>query len=159
MFKEPPVVQFISEHIEFLWIVPVVAFAFFLFMVQLFAQRREDRQDLSKEVARFNTGFEVATPAVPEQGSERLSQLERAIASVTESLSAQQRAIEQFHRDNTNYTGEISDLKNKLRELYKEYDIILSENYSLRAKVKKLLDGSDGADGEAASSGAPRKST
>ena len=63
---------------------------------------------------------------------------EKAISAVTDSLAEQQRAIEQFHKDNTNYNGEISGLKNKLRELYKEYDIILSENYSLRAKVKSL---------------------
>ena len=133
-------IQFISERIEFLWIIPVVAFAFFIFMIQLLAQKKEDRHDLSKEVAQFNTGIHSPEPASSEQGSDRLSQLERAIASVTDSISAQQRAIEQFHRDNTSYTGEINDLKHKLRELYKEYDIILSENYSLRAKVKKLQD-------------------
>jgi hypothetical protein len=73
-----------------------------------------------------------------EQASDRLAQLERAISSVTDSLSAQQRAIEQFHRDSSGQSVEVNELKNKLRELYKEYDIILSENYSLRAKVKKL---------------------
>ena len=131
--------QFISEHIEFLWIVPVVAFGFFIFLIQLTAQRKEESADLSKEVAQFNTGgFQPISPAAT--GATRLNQLEHAISAVTESLSAQQRAIEQFHRDNSNYNGEIKDLKGKLRELYKEYDIVLSENYSLRAKVKKLQD-------------------
>ena len=131
--------QFISEHIEFLWIVPVVAFGFFIFLIQLTAQRKEESADLSREVAQFNTGgFQPASPATT--GATRLNQLEHAISAVTESLSAQQRAIEQFHRDNSNYNGEIKDLKGKLRELYKEYDIVLSENYSLRAKVKKLQD-------------------
>lgn len=128
---------FIFEHIEFLWLVPVVAFGFFIFMLQFTAQRKEESRNLSEEVALFNTaGFEQSMPVAT--GSVRLSQLEHAISSVTESLSAQQRAIEQFHRDNTTYNGEIKDLKGKLRELYKEYDIVLSENYSLRAKVKKL---------------------
>jgi hypothetical protein len=137
--RSPDSVQFIFEHIEFLWIVPVVAFAFFLFLIQFIAQKKESERDLSKEVAQFNRGTHaVAAPVASEQGSDRLNQLERAISAVTDSLSAQQRTIEQFHRDNTGYNGEISELKNKLRELYKEYDIILSENYSLRAKVKKL---------------------
>ncbi|MBN1758233.1 MAG: hypothetical protein JW863_07950 [Chitinispirillaceae bacterium] len=129
--------QFIFEHIEFLWIVPVVAFGFFIFLIQLTAQRKEESRDLTREVTQFNTvGFEPAAPMSP--GASRLTQLEHAISTVTESLNAQQRAIEQFHRDNTNYNGEINELKGKLRELYKEYDIVLSENYSLRAKVKKL---------------------
>ena len=133
------VLQFISEHIEFLWIIPVVAFGFFIFLIQLTAQRKEESADLSKEVAQFNTiGFQPASTVA--QGATRLTQLEHAISAVTESLSAQQRAIEQFHRDNSNYNGEINELKGKLRELYKEYDIVLSENYSLRAKVKKLQD-------------------
>ena len=134
--------QFIVEHIEFLWIVPVVAFGFFIFMIQLTAQRREGSRDLTREVTEFNTvGFEPVAPRSP--GASRLTQLEHAISTVTESLNAQQRAIEQFHRDNSNYNGEINELKGKLRELYKEYDIVLSENYSLRAKVKKLQDRKD----------------
>lgn len=141
-------IQFISERIEFLWLIPVVAFAFFIFMIQFFAQRKEQKHDLSKEVAQFNIGAHSAASAASDQGADRLSMLERAIASVTESISAQQRAIEQFHRDNTGYTGEINDLKNKLRELYKEYDIILSENYSLRAKVKKLLNAQEEIKGD-----------
>ena len=129
--------QFIFEHIELLWIIPVVAFAFFIFLIQLAAQRREERHDLSKEVTQFNAGsFQTVPPELA--GAARLSQLERAISAVTDSLSVQQRTIEQFHRDNTTYNGEINELKNRLRELYKEYDIVLSENYSLRAKVKKL---------------------
>lgn len=128
---------FIFEHIELLWIIPVAAFGFFIFLIQLAAQRKEERRDLSKEVTQFNTvGFQPMAPEAA--GAARLNQLERAISAVTDSLSAQQRTIEQFHRDNTTYNGEINELKNRLRELYKEYDIVLSENYSLRAKVKKL---------------------
>jgi predicted nuclease with TOPRIM domain len=131
------IVQFIFEHIELLWIIPVVAFAFFIFLIQLTAQRREEHIDLSREVTQFNAGgFQTTLPEL--NGAARLNQLERAISAVTDSLSNQQRTIEQFHRDNTTYNSEIGELKNRLRELYKEYDIVLSENYSLRAKVKKL---------------------
>ncbi|MBN1576739.1 MAG: hypothetical protein JW913_09320 [Chitinispirillaceae bacterium] len=148
-------VQFISEHINFLWIIPAVAFGFFIFLIQFITQKNEERSDLSKEVARFNTGTPAAAFPAAEQGADRLNQLERAISTVTESLSAQQRTIEQFHRDNTAYNGEINELKSKLRELYKEYDIVLSENYSLRAKVKKLQGGRDNAGGDAEESTAP----
>ena len=135
-------VRFVFEHIELLWIVPVVAFGFFIFLIQLAAQHKGEQQDLSQEVSRFNNGTLTTVPQET-AGSVRLNQLERAIAAVTDSLTTQQRAIEQFHRDNTAYNGEINDLKNRLRELYKEYDIVLSENYSLRAKVKKLQDRQD----------------
>ncbi len=132
-------IEFISERIEFLWIIPIVAFAFFIFIVQLLSQKKEVKHDLSHEVVQFNLGAHFNTQSNSEErAADRLTQLEKAIASVTESISAQQRLIEQFHRDNTGYTEEINELKNKLRELYKEYDIILSENYSLRAKLKKL---------------------
>jgi len=136
-------VQFISAHIEFLWIIPVFAFGFFLFMIQMMAQKKEDRHDLSKEVARFNTGVPERAKQDLQQGADRLAQLEQAISVVTDSLSVQQRTIEQFHRDSSGQSGEINELKSRLRDLYKEYDIILSENYSLRARVKKLQDRSD----------------
>ena len=142
--------QFISSHIEFLWIIPVVAFGFFIFLIQYFAVKREERNDLSKEVALFNTGSHAVKVNGSEHGVDRLNQLERAISTVTDSLSAQQRTIEQFHKDNTTHNEEVSSLKSKLRELYKEYDIILSENYSLKAKVKKMkhVDGEGGETSE-----------
>ena len=65
--------------------------------------------------------------------------MESAISYVTESIANQQKAIERFQVDNSASNTEVNELKSKLRELYKEYDIVLSENYSLRAKVKKLL--------------------
>lgn len=138
--------QFIPEQIELLWIIPAVAFAFFIFLLIFFAQKREERADMSQEVTQFNTGGTQMTIQDPLlNATDRLGQLEKAIASVTNSLSVQQRAIEQFHKENSSYSGEINELKGKLRELYKEYDIVLSENYLLRAKVKKLQ-GTESAD-------------
>ena len=143
--------QFIPGQIELLWIIPAVAFAFFIFLLIFFAQKREERADMSQEVAQFNTGgTQIPIQEPIANATDRLGQLEKAIASVTNSLSVQQRAIEQFHKENSSYSGEINELKGKLRELYKEYDIILSENYLLRAKVKKLqgTEGSDDHDNE-----------
>lgn len=130
--------QFVPEQIELLWIIPAVAFAFFIFLLIYFAQKREEQAELSQEVTRFNTGVFPVNPTNSVSGTDRLSQLEQAISSVTDSLSIQQRAIEQVHKDSSSHNGEVSELKRKLRELYKEYDIVLSENYLLKAKVKKL---------------------
>lgn len=135
--------QFLPEQIEILWIIPVFALVIFIFIIQFVAQKRE-QTGLSREVTQFNAGV------VPLQqnfttGTDRLSQLERAISTITDSLTVQQQTINQFNKGGTNYNAEINDLKAKLRELYKEYDIVLSENYSLRAKVKKLQDPGAGA--------------
>lgn len=127
-------------QIELLWIIPVVAFAFFIFILLLLAQKKEvqPRTSLSQEVAQFNTGLQTDAPSPKEGGGDRLIELERSISLVTDSLAGQQRAIERFSKDSSANGGEINQLKKKLRELYKEYDIVLSENYSLRARVKKL---------------------
>ena len=128
-------------HIELLWIIPIVAFTFFFFLVFNLSQKKEEdsSDDLKKEVARFNTGLHGVDNLENKKPEDRLGELESAISSVTESISSQQKTIERFKHDNATSTTEMNELKSKLRELYKEYDIVLSENYSLRAKVKKLL--------------------
>jgi hypothetical protein len=40
----------------------------------------------------------------------------------------------------TAHDTKLVELKEKLNELQREYDIVISENYSLRARVKKLAD-------------------
>jgi septal ring factor EnvC (AmiA/AmiB activator) len=133
----------IQVQIELLWIIPIVAFASFIFIVAFVSQKKTDGQDLSKEVARFNNGLTQNDymPSVPDQ---RLGELEKAISSVNESIASQQAVMERFQKENSAYSNEINELKSKLRDLYKEYDIVVSENYSLRAKVKKLMEGREG---------------
>ena len=133
----------IQVQIELLWIIPIVAFASFIFIVAFVSQKKTDGQDLSKEVARFNNGLTQndTKPSVPDQ---RLGELEKAISSVNESIASQQAVMERFQKENSAYSNEINELKSKLRDLYKEYDIVVSENYSLRAKVKKLMEGREG---------------
>lgn len=127
-------------QIELLWIIPVVAFAFFILILILLAQKKEAQPhtSLSQEVAQFNTGLQTDAVSPQPVGGGRLIELERSISLVTDSLAGQQRAIERFSQDSSANSGEINQLKKKLRELYKEYDIVLSENYSLRARVKKM---------------------
>jgi septal ring factor EnvC (AmiA/AmiB activator) len=69
---------------------------------------------------------------------ERLNEYEQTIAQINKSLSTQQQVIEKFQEENSSSSNEIQKLNAKLRELHKEYDIVISENYSLRAKVKSL---------------------
>jgi chromosome segregation ATPase len=104
-----------------------------------FAQKNSLQTDLKKEVNNFNSGITHRTSRL-ENPEQRLEELEKSISVVTHSISSQQKVIDRFKRENTEYNVEINDLKDKLRELYKEYDIILSENYSLRAKMKKMME-------------------
>jgi septal ring factor EnvC (AmiA/AmiB activator) len=132
-------------HIELLWIIPILSFLFFVSLVIYFAQKKS----LQKEVIKFNSGINHQTSKL-ENPENRLEELEKSITVVTHSISNQQKIIDRFKRENTDYNVEINDLKDKLRELYKEYDIVLSENYSLRAKMKKIIE-QKSIDGQTAS--------
>ena len=126
-------------HIELLWIIPILSFVFFVSLVIYFAQKKTLQTDLKKEVLNFNSGITSSTLKL-ENPEQRLEDLERSITGVTHSITNQQKIIDRFKRENNDYNVEITDLKDKLRELYKEYDIVISENYSLRAKMKKMAE-------------------
>ena len=124
--------------IELLWLIPILAFAFFVFLVAFFAQRRNGGGDpLAAEVARFNTGKMNRLPTgAPDPSLRRLDEIEGKLSSLTGSISGQQSAIDQFQLEARAHTTEITDLRKNLSDLHKEYDLVLSENYSLRAKLK-----------------------
>ncbi|MBN1602578.1 MAG: hypothetical protein JW915_13300 [Chitinispirillaceae bacterium] len=127
-------------QIELLWIIPIVSFAFFIFLLIYFAQKNNPEQpysDLAKEVNRFNNGY-IEKMAVQEKPDSRLNELEKSILSLTDSLSHQQRVIDGFQQSNAANQSEVNELQQKLRDIHKEYDIVVSENYSLKATVKKL---------------------
>lgn len=127
--------------IELLWIIPIIAFSFFIFLLVYNISKRQDNpyKDLSNEVARFNYGIQqpVQLQITPEK---RLDELEKAIISVNESIANQQKLMEKVNKESTSSSSEIEELRKKLHELQKEYDIVISENYSLRAKVKYLIE-------------------
>jgi regulator of replication initiation timing len=130
-------------HIELLWIIPIISFAIFLFIVAYQAQKAAERKSktavLSTEVALFNAGQEVPGVSKNERNFDRLQDLEKAINLVTEVLSRQARETPSGTADTQNPgSDDVNELKEKLRSVFKEYDIILSENYTLRAKVKQL---------------------
>jgi septal ring factor EnvC (AmiA/AmiB activator) len=129
-------------QIELLWIIPIVAFASFILLVIYLFQKKQNATspDLNSEVEHYNYGYKKVNRVQP-VSEDRLYDLEKAISIVTQSLTNQQKMIDKFQKENTESNAEVNELKVKLRELYKEHDIVLSENYSLRAKVKKLMDG------------------
>jgi Mg2+ and Co2+ transporter CorA len=136
-------------QIELLWIIPIVSFAFFVFLLIYFAQKNSPGQpysELVKEVNRFNNGY-VDKNVVQEKPDNRLNELEKSILSLTDSITRQQRVIDGFQQSNAANQSEAKELRQKLKDIYKEYDIVVSENYSLKATVKKLKDHkSDGTD-------------
>jgi hypothetical protein len=128
--------------IELLYIIPAVALSLLvlinIIMLQRKAAQRAPDQHLHKEVEEFNTGrvaMDVKDRQIPEA---RLGEIERTVTLVSQALSSQHKLIEGFQGSNAGHTAEIDALKSRLREMQREYDIILSENYSLRAKIRKL---------------------
>lgn len=130
--------------IELLWIIPIVSAAFvILIMVVNIQKRKEDTtgyayiRDLKREVDEFNRGVPVDTklPLISEEN--RLGKIESTIQLVSTALSNQQKMIENFQGKDDILEDGLNDLKEKLKELQKEYDITISENYSLRARLNK----------------------
>jgi|WetSurMetagenome_2_1015567.scaffolds.fasta_scaffold155629_2 hypothetical protein len=126
--------------IELLYIIPIIALVIIAFSVSYIGQKRsvylEQGKQLSAEVRQFNDGKFISQERSTE---ERLNEFEHTISSINKALSNQQKVIEKFQEENTLYNEEIDVLKNKLRELHKENDIVVSENYSLKAKYNKLV--------------------
>lgn len=125
--------------IELLYIVPIIALVAFTFIISFFAQKKSAQQLLAKklavEVQQFNEGKLIGSQ---KNAEERLDDFEKTITSINKALSNQQKVIEKFQQENSSYNGEIDNLKKKLREMHKEYDIVVSQNYSLRAKFNAL---------------------
>jgi regulator of replication initiation timing len=125
--------------IELLYIIPIIAMALFVLFLMFYFQRKAQ-----------GTGPQAAaTPprkpygdtkflAAQRSTEERLSEFESTISSINKALNDQQAVIGKYQTENSTYNEEIEKLRSKLRDLHKEYDIVISENYSLRAKVKSL---------------------
>jgi septal ring factor EnvC (AmiA/AmiB activator) len=129
--------------IELLYIIPILALAVLVFLVVMNAQKRSmeiSQQQMSAMNAAPTGRIPGDTKFLAAQKSteERLNEYEQTIAQINKSLSNQHMVIEKFQEENVSYNDQIEKLQAKLRELHKEYDIVISENYSLRAKVKSL---------------------
>ncbi len=139
--------EFTVPPIETLWIVPIFGFALFIPIIILANSRSRkessgtDEPNLEAQVARFNSGAQIvpATVLSESRGAERLQEMEKTISLVMATLSNQQRLLQGANPQDGVVGKELNVLKEKLRELQKEYDIVISENYALRARVQSLL--------------------
>jgi archaellum component FlaC len=126
--------------IELLYIIPIIALVVFTFSISYVAQKRSMTSGQGKlldvEVRQFNKGDFISQAQTTES---RLDEFDHTIASINKALANQQKVIETFQEENNRYNDEIDTLKKKLRELHKEHDIVVSENYSLRAKYNNLV--------------------
>mgnify|MGYP000703100723 CR=1 FL=1 len=144
--------------IELLWLIPVMAAALFLPIIIFAGPRRTSEKNidrhtknLAREVERFNEG-DISAPSPAAE--RRLSEIELTINRVSDVLSSQQKIIREAMGKDAGRDTELLDIKEKLRELQREYDIVISENYSLRARLKKLMDKRAAASAAAAPSAA-----
>lgn len=135
--------------IELLWIIPIVAAALLVLMLALSLQQNEkdqgedtDISDLNREVVEYNRGVTIDKKVLSDTAETRLGEIEGTIKLVSTALSNQQKIIENFQGKDVKLEHELNDLKKKLKELQHEYDITISENYSLRAYLKKIKKGS-----------------
>jgi septal ring factor EnvC (AmiA/AmiB activator) len=129
--------------IELLYIIPILAVVALGFLIIMNAQKR------SMQGGQQQGTVQSATPAGKLPGDtkflaaqksteDRLNEYEQTITQINKSLSNQHLVIEKIQEENVTYNDQIEKLQGKLRELHKEYDIVISENYSLRAKIKSL---------------------
>lgn len=131
--------------IELLWIIPIVAAALIVLVVALSLQQKSEVTQASRDVlnmkravADFNRGISPEKKVHSEPSDARLREIENTIHKVSTMLSNQQKTIENFQGKDVTLENELTDLKKNLQELQKEYDITISENYSMRARLKKL---------------------
>lgn len=122
--------------IELLYIVPILALAVLAFRLVFLAQKRAEASVASgaSDARQSDSG----APPAQRSTEDRLNEYERTIAQINKALSSQQEIIQKSREENSSSTRDIEKLNAKLRELHKEYDIVISENYSLRAKVKSM---------------------
>ncbi|MFP4012871.1 MAG: hypothetical protein ACLFVQ_02195 [Chitinispirillaceae bacterium] len=131
--------------IEFLWILPVIGLGVFVFLVVYLVQQKypnSSDQVLKNQVQQFNSGAHhtAANQERPVKELEkRLSELESAISYMTQSISLQQKSLDQFVSEELGDSDDASALRRKLADLHREYDVVLSENYSLRSRLRKIL--------------------
>lgn len=134
--------------IELLWIIPVVVIALLILMLIIKLQKRtvgeaspDTVQDLNREVKEYNSGLSLPKEITAETAEVRLNEIENTIQLVSKALSSQQRIIENFQGKDDKVEMELNELKRRLKELQYEYDITISENYTLRARLKRLETG------------------
>jgi regulator of replication initiation timing len=124
-----------TMQIELLYLIPIVALALF---VLFFIMRKTPESGTEPVGSEKKPMGDTKFLAAQRSTEERLSEFESTITSINKAINDQQAVIGKYQTENSTYNEEIEKLRSKLRDLHKEYDIVISENYSLRAKVKSI---------------------
>jgi chromosome segregation ATPase len=128
--------------IEILYIFPIVSLAIFVFILIYYHQKKNIKlpQRIASDFAVYQKLFDDAKNLFNQNEipKEKLNKYESTLEQINKSLSKQHDILEKIQEENINYKYQIEKLKSKLSELQKEYDIVISENYSLRAKIKSM---------------------
>lgn len=125
-----------SFPIYVLWVVPILAFGVFLFLVAWFAEKRSAHGEKGPAAAREPSVVEdEARSPSPES---RIGEIEGRLGSLTSQLEGQREDVARFQRESLGYQAEVSRLRTQLESLQDEYDLVSSENYTLRAQIKQL---------------------
>ncbi len=118
--------------IEVLFVIPVVAVSLLVLIIILSVQKkRESRPAVDKitqNVELYNSG-DLQNSNNPE--------MVKTIDLVSRALSNQQKIIEGFQGKDGAVEQELKEMKSKLLEIQNEYDIIMSENFTLKAKLRE----------------------
>jgi len=131
--------------IEILYAVPVLAIAVFVVFLLYHIQKKPQTTSSSVFKPGKKQFGDTKFLAAQKSTEQRLSEFEATISSINKALTDQQSVIGKYQTENSTYNDEIEKLRSKLRDLHREYDIVISENYSLRAKVKSIQTKAAGA--------------
>ncbi|MDR0307013.1 MAG: hypothetical protein LBI42_09290 [Chitinispirillales bacterium] len=137
-------------NIELLWIFPILGFGVFvsLAVFLIHSKYSGDSRELNRKVKQFNSGVHHVPQSTERAALDlqlRLSELERSIASLTKTISAQQKQVESISPESGAPHYKDLELKNTLDNLYREYGVILNENQALRSRLPNLPNDKDTA--------------
>jgi hypothetical protein len=139
--------------IELLYLLPIVALSVFIPVMVIAAQhtyksdtpapegkeRTRNKSELTRQVVDFNTGAGASETTPGYITDAHLTEIEKTIQLVTRELARQQKIIEESQGINEEYSRQMQGVMRRLNRLKHEYDSVLSENYSLRIKINKLM--------------------
>lgn len=118
--------------IEALFIIPVVAVSLLILIIILSTQKKREREQtidrITQNVELYNSG-DLQNTNNPE--------MVKTIDLVSRALSSQQRIIEGFQGKDSSIEQELKEMKSRLLEIQNEYDIVTSENFTLKARLRE----------------------
>ncbi len=119
--------------IEVLYIIPLLAVCGFVLGWILVWQKKSARFPSQQST----DSYAVVAPALADRQSAASGTIQQTIELVSSALSNQQKLIEKLTGEDSGVAVQINELKTRLTDLQKEFDVVASENLTLRASAKK----------------------